>query len=154
MRMIGMMKIKNFEFFAIQNEKDLWYCEWVDRDTWRENFYMATIYTRMECATYKIESLAENYPSKPIPKLIKFTCYESEHVNFVSRTKNNKKNMIGNCKFCGVPGFKSDQGGIDGIPNWEVYASHKRKCPVIKKGHLQGEITWVSLSDWKNFYKE
>ena len=63
-----------------------------------------------------------------------------------------KAKGIGECKLCGSPGYKSNQGGIDGVASWEVSVAHKKTCPAKNKGQLQGEVTWHDLSDWNNFY--
>jgi hypothetical protein len=56
------------------------------------------------------------------------------------------------CKFCEAGGKVSNQGGIDGVPQWEVFATHKKDCKVRNKGTVQDGVTWVSLDDWLNFY--
>lgn len=56
------------------------------------------------------------------------------------------------CKFCGAKGVRSNQGGIDGIPEWEVYVTHKDDCIVKYKGTVQDGVTWHPIEDWVNFY--
>lgn len=56
------------------------------------------------------------------------------------------------CKFCGAKGKASNQGGLDGIPEWEVAVKHKDNCVVRGKGIIQDGVTWHSLHDWTNFY--
>lgn len=56
------------------------------------------------------------------------------------------------CKFCRAGGTVSNQGGIDGIPEWEVSATHKKDCVVKNKGTVQDGVTWIPLDDWLNFY--
>lgn len=63
-----------------------------------------------------------------------------------------KDKEIPPCRFCGAVGKKSNQGGIDGEPQWEVYATHKKDCIVRNKGIVQDGVTWISLTDWLNFY--
>lgn len=58
------------------------------------------------------------------------------------------------CKFCGAKGTLSNQGGIDGVPEWEVYVTHKDGCIVKDKEPfgIQDGVSWHSFSDWTNFY--
>jgi hypothetical protein len=56
------------------------------------------------------------------------------------------------CKFCGAKGKLSNQGGIDGIPEWEVAVKHKIDCIAKRQGAVQDGVTWHSLEDWNNFY--
>jgi hypothetical protein len=62
------------------------------------------------------------------------------------------KKKISPCKFCGTKGKVSNQGGIDGIPEWEVYATHDDNCVVKHKGIVQDNVTWHPLNDWIIFF--
>ena len=59
---------------------------------------------------------------------------------------------INPCKFCGAIGKLSNQGGIDGVPEWEVYVTHKDNCIVKNKGIVQEGVSWHPVDDWNNFY--
>lgn len=92
--------------------------------------------------------------SEPL-KPSKVTINKEDFDDLIKFAENNDmyKNLKpGPCKFCGAEGTISNQGGIDGISEWEVYAIHDLKCPCRHKGIIQEGTTWHSLDDWRNFY--